>query len=248
MASKDGSIPGFKKTKENGPSEEDLSSAQVDAPPPENAADNVSPPPPSSAHNTPPPSASFQLTEEPNYTPETWALKLVKLVRNPPRSITEKGGFILDSEDSLSTPEHLSYPSDPSPIYRKKGSSKKTKRGSFTKKHARQESFSSSSSLSEISISSSSSDSSDDEGESPVTKRARMEPKNLVYSWDSLLLGKELGSVALNQHFTQLHGALSQLTSLQTLQIVQSVRLETIVPPETSKLSRVAEAVRISCL
>lgn len=233
MASKDGSIPGFKKSEENG------NSAQG-APPPENAADNVSPPP-SSAHNTPPPSASFQSMEEPNYTPETWALKLVKLVRNPPRSITEKGGFILDSEDSLSTPEHLSYPSDPSPIYRTKGSSKKTKRGSFAKKHAaRQESFSSSSSLSEVSISSS-----DDEGESPVTKRARMEPKNLVYSWDSLLLGKELGSVALNQHFTQLHGTLSQLTSLQTLQIVQSVRLETIVPPETSKLSRVAETVSI---
>jgi hypothetical protein len=73
-----------------------------------------------------------------------------------------------------------------------------------------------------------------------------MEPKNLVYSWDSLLLGKELGSVALNQHLTQRHGTLSQLTSLETLQIVQSTRLETIVPPEGSKLSKVPETVSIS--
>jgi hypothetical protein len=71
-----------------------------------------------------------------------------------------------------------------------------------------------------------------------------MEPKNLVYSWDSLLLGKELGSVALNQHLTQRHGTLSQLTSLETLQIVQSTRLETIVPPEGSKLSKVPETTR----
>jgi hypothetical protein len=186
------------------------------------------------------------VNEEPEYTPETWALSMMRLVRNPPAH-TEKGGFVLDSEDSLSPPDqHMSYPSDPSPIARKKATAK-TKPAFVAKKHARQESFSSSSSsVSGISISRSSSLSEDDQGESPVAKRIRMEPKNLVYSWDSLLLGKELGSVALNQHLTQLHGTLSQLTSLEALQIVQSTRLETIVPPEGSKLSKVPETVSIS--
>jgi len=80
----------------------------------------------------------------------------------------------------------------------------------------------------------------------PLPKKAR-QSHTTFNSWDSLLLGRELGSVALNRALAKLHPQHEspQLTSLQTLQIVHSLRLETIVPPATSLLHKVIQTVSV---
>ena len=69
---------------------------------------------------------------------------------------------------------------------------------------------------------------------------------NLLYSWDPLLLGRELGSAELNETLQTLHPLKQspQLTSLQTLQIVNSLRTTTICPPDSSPLHKVIQTVR----
>jgi hypothetical protein len=67
---------------------------------------------------------------------------------------------------------------------------------------------------------------------------------NLAYSWDTLGLGQDLGSAALNRYMAHCSNENSpQLTALQTLQIVNSLRLQTIMPPESSALHRVIQRV-----
>jgi hypothetical protein len=71
---------------------------------------------------------------------------------------------------------------------------------------------------------------------------------NLLYSWESLMLGRELGSAALNEVLETLHPLHEspRLTSLQTLQIVHSLQPTTIVPPDPSPLHKVIQTVRKS--
>jgi len=68
---------------------------------------------------------------------------------------------------------------------------------------------------------------------------------NLSYSWDALKLGKELGSAALNR-FMARHspsGDAPELTAQQTLQVVNSLRLKTILPPAESPLHKIIQMV-----
>lgn len=76
---------------------------------------------------------------------------------------------------------------------------------------------------------------------------------NLAYSWDTLGLGQDLGSAALNRYMARCSNDNSpQLTALQTLQIVNSLRLQTIMPPESSALhciiQRVSSTFHIHCI
>lgn len=68
---------------------------------------------------------------------------------------------------------------------------------------------------------------------------------HLQYSWKSLGLGKHTGSAALNQALARNGGGTPHLTSFQTLQIVNSLQMNTIVPPEKSPLHKVIQTVRI---
>ena len=66
---------------------------------------------------------------------------------------------------------------------------------------------------------------------------------NLAYSWDTLGLGQDLGSAALNRYMARFNENSPQLTAQQTLQIVNSLRLQTIMPPEFSALHRIIQRV-----
>lgn len=69
---------------------------------------------------------------------------------------------------------------------------------------------------------------------------------NLAYSWDALGLGHKLGSPALNRYMARFNekSPQQQLTAQQTLQIVNSLQLRTIMPPEFSALHRIIQRVR----
>jgi hypothetical protein len=67
---------------------------------------------------------------------------------------------------------------------------------------------------------------------------------NLAYNWDALELGHTLGSAALNRFMARFNEKSPQLTAQQTLQIVNSLQLRTIMPPEFSALHRIIQRVR----
>lgn len=67
---------------------------------------------------------------------------------------------------------------------------------------------------------------------------------NLAYNWDALELGHKLGSAALNRFMARFNEKSPQLTAQQTLQIVNSLQLRTIMPPEFSALHRIIQRVR----
>lgn len=70
---------------------------------------------------------------------------------------------------------------------------------------------------------------------------------NVVYCWDALKLGEELGSAALNDFFASANEGRNapKLNSRQVLQIVSSMRVKTVVPPPGSKLHKVVHKARL---
>jgi hypothetical protein len=69
---------------------------------------------------------------------------------------------------------------------------------------------------------------------------------NVVYSWDSLKLGAELGSAALNDFFAYANeGRAPKLNSRQALQIISSMRVKTVLPPPGSDLHSVVHKNRV---
>lgn len=241
MASKDGHVPPSKEQPEKDEAKKDEAAAEAsdDGSIDESGTAATTPTQTTQQKDqtTPTPDLDF-----PEYTPVAWANKIVNLVKNPPGD-RPRESYMLESDDSLSTPEGgLSVP-EPSPISAT-GRPYPQVVPPTSKKHARQESFSSSYS-SDFSISSSGSSSSSDD-DSPLLKKLRPPPNVVVPSWDSLLLGKRLGSVALNTLLAKVESSSSpQLTSLQTLQLVNSLQLHTIMPPEGSPLTKVVETVCI---
>jgi hypothetical protein len=67
---------------------------------------------------------------------------------------------------------------------------------------------------------------------------------NLAYNWDALGLGHDLGSAALNRYMARYNENSPQLSAQQALQIVNSLQLHTIMPPEFSALHRIIQRVR----
>eukprot|EP00521_Asterionellopsis_glacialis_P017565 CAMPEP_0195295610 /NCGR_PEP_ID=MMETSP0707-20130614/17693_1 /TAXON_ID=33640 /ORGANISM="Asterionellopsis glacialis, Strain CCMP134" /LENGTH=510 /DNA_ID=CAMNT_0040356869 /DNA_START=45 /DNA_END=1577 /DNA_ORIENTATION=- len=70
----------------------------------------------------------------------------------------------------------------------------------------------------------------------------------LAYSWESLGLGKELGSPALNEYVRLCRSReglsnenLPSVTAQQVLQIIQSFQLKTLLPPPGSDLHRIVK-------
>ena len=67
---------------------------------------------------------------------------------------------------------------------------------------------------------------------------------NLSYSWESLGLGTKMGSAALNQFLRQQNvSSIPRLSPQQVLQIMDSMRVQTILPPENSELHQVIHKV-----
>ena len=70
---------------------------------------------------------------------------------------------------------------------------------------------------------------------------------NVVYCWDALKLGEELGSAALNDFFASANEGITvpKLNARQVLQIISSMRVKTVLPPPQSKLHKVVHKARL---